>query len=570
MLTAISKQSAIAISASLGVFSGFAFAGGIQFVEQTAINFPSPNPTEYTNQMSFADIDNDGDLDIVFANGGNFSSPGTPQLLRIYINNGSGIFTDETNARTGGLTFRARGVEFGDIDGDGDMDIVVANDFNAMPGLLINDGAGFFTNQANTRLPAITMSSTRGQFGDIDNDGDLDLYFTNGGPNNRFGCGQNQIYINDGDGFYTDETALRHPTVNGCAPQDAIFGDIDSDFDLDVRVGSTSSNQSKLYINNGTGVYSNASAGVPSDSSCYSYDFGDINGDGHLDLLGINAGPGSVELLLLNNGHGGFTNVSGQINPNSSGDDNDSKFFDYDNDGDLDFIIAALGQGSEKIYNNNGNGFFTLVSGVITAISDSSLDVGVADLTGNGKLDIVTAQGESGSFQNRIYINNGPADTIPPNIIRTEQVDDTDNAAGPYVVRTIIYDSISSDRGFYDKGITLNYSVNGGPNESVPMKWSGNSLWRGEIPGQPGGGLVEYSVEAVDYANNVGFGKTLSFNVGGVLGDLDGDGSVGTSDLLILLAAWGPCGDCGNCPADLDGNCSVGTSDLLILLSNWG
>ena len=102
------------------------------------------------------------------------------------------------------------------------------------------------------------------------------------------------------------------------------------------------------------------------------------------------------------------------------------------------------------------------------------------------------------------------------------------------------------------------------------MRWSGNSLWRGEIPGQPGGGLVEYSVEAVDYADNVGFGETLSFNVGGVLGDLDGDGSVGTSDLLILLAAWGPCDDCGNCPADLDGDCSVGTSDLLILLSNWG
>lgn len=52
--------------------------------------------------------------------------------------------------------------------------------------------------------------------------------------------------------------------------------------------------------------------------------------------------------------------------------------------------------------------------------------------------------------------------------------------------------------------------------------------------------------------------------------DLDGDGSVGTSDLLILLAAWGPCGDCGNCPADLDSDCVVGTADLLALLSNWG
>ncbi|MEE8153832.1 MAG: hypothetical protein V3T53_02605 [Phycisphaerales bacterium] len=53
-------------------------------------------------------------------------------------------------------------------------------------------------------------------------------------------------------------------------------------------------------------------------------------------------------------------------------------------------------------------------------------------------------------------------------------------------------------------------------------------------------------------------------------GDLDGDGTVGATDLLILLANWGSCDDCNDCPADLDGNCSVGASDLLILLANWG
>ena len=55
----------------------------------------------------------------------------------------------------------------------------------------------------------------------------------------------------------------------------------------------------------------------------------------------------------------------------------------------------------------------------------------------------------------------------------------------------------------------------------------------------------------------------------GPLGDIDGDGTVGTSDLLLLLGAWGPCDNCGNCPEDLDGDCLIGTSDLLILLGNW-
>ena len=58
--------------------------------------------------------------------------------------------------------------------------------------------------------------------------------------------------------------------------------------------------------------------------------------------------------------------------------------------------------------------------------------------------------------------------------------------------------------------------------------------------------------------------------VQGPLGDLDGDCQVGAGDLLLLLANWGRCNNCENCPADLDNNCAIGVSDLLILLLNWG
>ncbi len=53
-------------------------------------------------------------------------------------------------------------------------------------------------------------------------------------------------------------------------------------------------------------------------------------------------------------------------------------------------------------------------------------------------------------------------------------------------------------------------------------------------------------------------------------GDVNGDGTVSTADLLTLLNDWGPCADCADCPADFDDDCNVGTSDLLILLGNWG
>jgi len=256
-------------------------------------------------------------------------------------------------------------------------------------------------------------------------------------------------------------------------------------------------------------------SGVPSDNSAYSYDFGDVDGDGDLDLLGANAGSGTTEKLLINNGSGGYTDASTNIVPNPNQDDNDSKFLDYDNDGDLDLIIARLGSGGEKIYNNNGAGAFTQVAGVIQIISDSSLDIMVADLTGNGKLDIVTAQGESGNFQNRIYINSGPADTIPPTIVATEQTPDTEDTAGPYVVRALILDQMTSDRNFFDKGIFLNYTVSGGAAQQRPMRHSGGQVYRAELPGQPAPATVEYWVTATDFANNTAAGTVHSFTISG-------------------------------------------------------
>ena len=68
----------------------------------------------------------------------------------------------------------------------------------------------------------------------------------------------------------------------------------------------------------------------------------------------------------------------------------------------------------------------------------------------------------------------------------------------------------------------------------------------------------------------ISFDQSISIDSQSTPGDLDGDGSVGALDLLILLVSWGPCEDCRDCPADLDGNCTVGASDLLILLVNWG
>ncbi len=485
-----------------------------QFVQQTATRFPSPNPAEWTNQITIGDLDGDDDLDIVFANGGNFSSPGTDQLVRVYFNDGAGFFSDGSVGATGGITGLHRGVELGDVEGDGDLDMILVQDFARPAALLINDGSGSFTNEGAARLPAINLSSSRAQFGDVDNDGDLDLFIVSG-TNSRFDCGQYRLYLNDGAGFFSDVTGAQFPLGNECENMDCIFGDIDGDFDLDIRTASTGTANSRLYRNDGAGAFTLDSS-PPADSTAYSYDFGDIDGDGDLDLLGTNAGSSNTERLLVNDGTGLFTDATSQLLSNPNIDDNDSKFFDYDNDGDLDLLIGALGGSAERIYNNS-SGVFTLTSGVISAQSDSTLDVMVADLTGNGRLDIVTGQGESGNFQNRIYVNTtGPADTIPPSIVATEQVRNTESE-GPHVVRAAVLDQMTSDRNFFDKGVELNYSVNGGAAKVAPMTHSGGQIYRGEVPEQPAGSAIDYWISATDFAGNTGTGEVQSFNVLGGL-----------------------------------------------------
>jgi len=540
-----------------------------QFVQQTSSRFPTQS--EYTNQLSFCDVDGDGDLDIAWANGQGYSSLGALLKPRLFINDGSGRFTDATDTNVAGITGCFRGVEFGDVDRDGDWDMLLAQDYARPALLLLNNGSGSFTAAPAGQMPAINLGSSRGQFGDIDNDGDLDIALCNSGTN-RFGTtGKPKLYLNDGTGRFTDNTALT-PTGNVSEQMDILFVDVDQDFDLDLHVGTrtASTQSSRLWLNNGSGTFVNQT--MPTDNSAYSYDAGDFDGDGDFDLLGVNAGTSNTELLLANaNGLGtSWTNVSSQLTSNPTTDDNDSRFFDIDMDGDLDIVVGTLGSTSERIYRNNRptTANFSIVTNAITSVTDSSLDVKVADVDNDGDFDIVTAQGESGSFQNQIYINSiGPADNRPPRVLKMETVV-PGTAPTTHVVRAIIVDDMTSDRGFHDRGVVLAIRSNQGPWNEIPMHWSGNNLWRAVMPAQPAGATVDYYILARDWANNLVSGEVKSFVEGGTPAnpaDLNNDTRVDGADLGILLGEF----DTAGTLADIDGNGVVNGADLGILLAAW-
>ncbi len=540
----------------------------IQFVDQTTTRFPVQ--AEYTNQIGVADIDGDGDLDMCFANGQGYSSLGALLKPRIYINNGAGVFSDQTDARVAGITGCFRSAEFGDVDGDSDLDLLLGQDFNRQTLLLINNGSGTFANETVSRLPALTSSTARATFGDVEGDGDLDIALCNSGTASRFGSGQPRLFINDGTGRFTDSTATRLPVGNISEQMDALFLDADGDFDLDLFIGTraTTPNMSRLWRNNGLGVFAGG-GNFPNDTTAYAYDAGDIDNDGDLDLIGTNAGTSNQELLARNaNGLGtSWTNISSSISPNPSSDDNDSKFFDMDNDGDFDLVIAVLG-GTKRIYRNGGTGAFTQVTNIITASSDSSLDVKVADFDGDGRYDIVTGQGESGSFQNRIYMNNGAVDTRPPVAVRTEQV--VPGAIGTtHPVRVTLRDAYTSHMGFHARTVTLRFGTTAAMLQSVPMKLTGNSMWRGVIPAQTQGVAIYYSVRCVDAAGITGESPTLVYTEPGtppIPADLNGDGHVDGADLSIVLAAYGT----STPGADPSGDGFVDGIDLAIVLAAYG
>ena len=222
-----------------------------------------------------ADVDRDGDADLLFGNHGqNF----------LFINAG-GRFVDQTRVRLPAVDDLTQDLEAGDVDGDGDLDLVVGNvDDNR---LLLNDGRGFFAD-APERLPlrAAIEETREADLADVDGDGDLDLYFAN----LPFVAGadpQDRLLINDGRGFFSDQTASRIGKETRYTV-DAEFTDVDRDGDLDlVTANLNDSHPYRVSLNDGAGVFKDATSSVfPSGLTGQGIDaeVADFNGDGRLDI----------------------------------------------------------------------------------------------------------------------------------------------------------------------------------------------------------------------------------------------------------------------------------------------
>ena len=299
----------------------------------------------------FADYDNDGYLDLFITN---------TRASRWYHNTGNGAF-EETSAKIP-TEAKARAALFADFDLEGDLDLFIAT--AAANRLYRNNSEGAFVEIAEeSGLVVGAINGRQAAFGDFDDDGDIDLFVINQ-------SGSNQYFDNLRQGFFR-ETAASAGLATEAGSGAAAVGDYNNDGYLDLFVAGLDGARHSLYRNRGDGTFerdAHADRAFASMRDVAGYDvaFFDADNDGFLDL--VIAGAASQDRsagilpaespqtrkgawLFYNNGAGRFLNASSLL-PELAEDCSQIEALDYDNDGDLDLLLA--GSHSVRLLRNEG------------------------------------------------------------------------------------------------------------------------------------------------------------------------------------------------------------------------
>jgi hypothetical protein len=532
----------------------------------------SPFNNSDTAGVDFADVDGDGDFDAAFADGDDAGS----DQNRLWINLGGvqggtiGFFSDETATRFPALLDQSRDLEFADLDGDGDEDVFTSNDSSLTlqsARIWINMGAaqggqpGFFQDETSTRWIGLGQNNGSTSFssiapgqvlasggfadwsweallGDLDQDGDLDLVQTSAGSALN-GNSPTRVFLNDGTGHFDEfnpsgyqlsssiipdntpglwcEGVHVDGTINTTGAQCDIadantgsdLGDIDGDFDLDLvfasRIGTP-----RVFLNRWEekgGVlgfrdvtWSALTEHPPTDYN-RDQELGDFDDDGDLDLYGTDWSNTS-DIMCRNDGAGVFGAFS--LLPNSAGtEDGKGEFLDYDDDGDLDLFVANF-SGQDRVFRNDGApawSFTNVTASVMPPDSTISTHADACDVDWDGDYDVVVTN--TLPYPNILWDNVGQvSDVRAPRLPRLEQIPNRAPSAVPSPARAQVLDNAPWTVTHFNASV-LEYRIDAGGLQTVPMVFAGGNLFRGEIPGALAG-VIRYRARSADAYGNSG------------------------------------------------------------------
>lgn len=364
--------------------------------ESDAENIFFGNSNSISSGLSFpddvetADVDNDGDLDIIAGDAG---------LVSVMINTGSGAFS-------AGVTYSAgignvEDIALADFDNDGDLDIVTAGFFGTSLGLILNQGDGTYS-APTTITSSTSLTGETLDVGDFNNDGFVDIVIVDTTITNPSVF----TFLNDGMGGFNQVTAGSLGGVQDI--EDLTVADFNNDGSPDVAVINDFINETVVVLtNNGLGGLTTVSTTAITGTSFLRHiEAADIDNDGDIDLA-VSDTFGNNDIFVLRNNGGGTMTLDQTLTPTSTFGSNGFTFGDFNGDGFVDILTSdRFGNPDQTIvFINDGTGIYstTLSFPNNNFFGSFNDDYASGDFDGDGDIDYVTV----GSFQSvDVFLNN--------------------------------------------------------------------------------------------------------------------------------------------------------------------
>ena len=314
---------------------------------------------------------------VVTARDGSASQPFVSEILTaieeahapavlLNLTYGQQLFTSPETFQTG----------LGDLDGDGDLDAVLANPMRNAAQVWLNDGSGSFVDTGQR----LTQYGHGVALADFDEDGDLDAFIV---------CHQftlpSRVYLNDGTGMFTDSGQVFDDARLSAVEVHLLDLNADDHLDAHVVYYGQPGVPDKVYLNDGQAIFSDSGLSLAENTIAW----GDLDGDGDVDYFGKSWGVGYV--VQINNGSGGFSASWQMADPLAT--IGGIGLADFDGDGDLDALVAngfrETGSQPSRLFWNDGSGQFTDSGLLLNETLGADLALGDLDLDGDP--DVVIA-----------------------------------------------------------------------------------------------------------------------------------------------------------------------------------